>query len=169
MADIKAIKGTNGTTYSIVDRYSKWGGNNLAKNVFTSKAPSSYETCRTSLSENLIAGDTYTIQIWFTNSGRTAVCPYIGGGSYNVGAWQAITNNSTYCTWTFIATSQQAAASQYINIYASTTSGAQGSATLSGTFTVNKIKLEKGHKATDWSPCWEDIFTINDEELDVNI
>ena len=29
MADIKAIKGTNDTTYSIVDRFSKWGGYNI--------------------------------------------------------------------------------------------------------------------------------------------
>lgn len=169
MADIKAIKGTNGTTYDIVDRYSKWGGNNLAKNIPTTNTPSSYLSYVTNISQTLVAGETYTIQIWFTNSGRTAICPYIGGGSYNVGAWQAITNNSTYCSWTFIATANQATATQNINIYASTTGGTQGSTAISGTLTVNKVKLEKGHKATDWSPCWADIFTYASDTITMNI
>lgn len=169
MADIKAIKGTNGTTYSIVDRFSKWGGNNLAKNVPVSTAPSSYECARYNISDPLVANEVYTIQVWFTNSGRTAIAPYIGGGSYIVGNWQAINNNSNYIVTTFTATSDMANASQYINIYASTTSGAQGSATLSGTCTVNKVKLERGHKTTDWSPCWADIFTFGSETINVNI
>ena len=42
MADIKAIKGTNGTTYSIVDRFSEWGGYNLLKNVKRTTSPTSY-------------------------------------------------------------------------------------------------------------------------------
>lgn len=42
MADIKAIKGTNNTTYSIVDRFSEWGGRNLLKNVKRTTAPTSY-------------------------------------------------------------------------------------------------------------------------------
>lgn len=42
MADIKAIKGTNGTTYSIVDRFSDWGGNNLLKNVPKSYVSANY-------------------------------------------------------------------------------------------------------------------------------
>jgi hypothetical protein len=36
-----------------------------------------------------------------------------------------------------------------MNIYASTTGGTQGSTAISGTLTVSKVKLEKGHKATD--------------------
>ena len=34
---------------------------------------------------------------------------------------------------------------------------------------VGKWKLEKGHKATDWTPCYGDIFSVNGEQLNVNL
>jgi hypothetical protein len=40
---------------------------------------------------------------------------------------------------------------------------------VTGTFTVLKAKLEKGHKATDWSPCYKDIFSVTDTTLNVNL
>lgn len=63
MADIKAIKGTNNTTYSIVDRYSEWGGRNLLKNVKKTTTPTAYLAHAWNLSENLIQGEIYTIQL----------------------------------------------------------------------------------------------------------
>ena len=62
-----------------------------------------------------------------------------------------------------------ASANQFINIYGSNNSGTQGSTTVTGTFTVLKAKLEKGHKATDWSPCYKDIFSVTDTTLNVNL
>ena len=35
--------------------------------------------------------------------------------------------------------------------------------------TLTNLKWEKGHKATDWSPCYKDIFTVSGTELQVNL
>ena len=169
MADIYAIKGTDNTTYNLRDDYSVWGGENLLLNVKKTDAPSVYLAAAYNLSEPLVAGETYTLQYWFTNSGRTATCPYVGGGSLNIGSWVAITNDSTHYSYTFSPTASMASANQFINIYASTTGTTQGSTAISGTFTVTKAKLEKGHKATDWSPCYKDIWTVSGTELVCNL
>ena len=181
MADIKAIKGTNGTTYSIVDRYSKWGGNNLLKNIPKKYVSSDYDAYHLYFTENLVAGETYTVQLWDVNvyhsaktQAQTNICLYWGGGSIQLvnfnNCWTAQTNNyhADHLQATFTVTSANASGSgatnAWFNIYNSV---GYVSGTLS--MSIGKWKLEKGHKATDWSPCWEDIFTINDEELDVNI
>ena len=167
MADIKAIKGTNGTTYSIVDRYSKWGGNNLLKNIPKSQAATGYNFLQLNLTENLIAGETYILQLWdvVLDSNSSGIYIYWGGGSVQIGSGKKPTNG--YVTWTFTPNSANAsgngATNSWLNLY-NFTSGHSGQSC-----TVGKWKLEKGHKATDWSPCWEDIFTISGEELDVNI
>jgi hypothetical protein len=33
----------------------------------------------------------------------------------------------------------------------------------------HSLKLERGHKATDWSPCYKDIFSVTDTTLNVNL
>ena len=169
MADLNVIKLPNNTSYNISDNFSKWGGENLLKNIPKHTTPASYECASYYFSEPLIAGETYTLQVWFTNSGRNAIGGWVGGGSYSIGAMTAINDNSTYAKWTFVATSAQASANQWMNIYASTTGGTQGSTTISGTLTVSKAKLERGHKATDWSLCYKDIFTVSGTELQVNL
>lgn len=167
MADIKAIKGTNGTTYSIVDRYSKWGGNNLLKNIPKSQSTTSYNFLQLNLTENLVAGETYILQLWdvVLDSNSSGIYIYWGGGSVQIGSGKKPTNG--YVTWTLTPTSANASGSgatnSWLNLYNFTSGHSEQSCT------VGKWKLEKGHKATDWSPCWEDIFTINGEELDVNI
>ena len=167
MADIKAIKGTNGTTYSIVDRYSKWGGNNLLKNIPKSQATTGYRFLQLNLTENLIAGETYILQLWdvVLDNNSSGIYIYWGGGSVQIGSGKKPTNG--YVTWTLTPTAANASGNGATNLWLDLynfTSGHSGQSC-----TVGKWKLEKGHKATDWSPCWEDIFTINGEELDVNI
>ena len=167
MADIKAIKGTNGTTYSIVDRYSKWGGNNLLKNIPKSQATTGYRFLQLNLTENLIAGETYILQLWdvVLDNNSSGIYIYWGGGSVQIGSGKKPTNG--YVTWTLTPTAANASGNGATNLWLDLynfTSGHSGQSC-----TVGKWKLEKGHKATDWSPCWEDIFTINGEELDVNL
>jgi len=167
MADIKAIKGTNGTTYSIVDRYSKWGGNNLLKNIPKSQSTTGYNFLQLNLTENLVAGETYILQLWdvVLDSNSSGIYIYWGGGSVQIGSGKKPTNG--YVTWTLTPTDSNASGSGATNLWLNLynfTSGHSGQSC-----TVGKWKLEKGHKATDWSPCWEDIFTISGEELDVNI
>jgi len=181
MADIKAIKGTNGTTYSIVDRFSKWGGNNLLKNVAAAYNSAWYQAYQLDFTENLIAGETYTVQLWDVNvyhsaktQAQTNICLYWGGGSVQLvnfnNCWTAQTNNyhADYLKATFTVTSSQASGSgatnAWFNVYNSV-----GNADGTRSMSIGKWKLEKGHKATDWSPCWADIFTFGSETINVNI
>lgn len=63
MADIYAIKGTDNVQYNLRDDYSKWGGENLLKNIPKHTTPASYECASYYFSEPLVAGETYTLQI----------------------------------------------------------------------------------------------------------
>lgn len=198
MADIKAIKGTNNTTYSIVDRFSKWGGNNLLKNIPMSHNAATYNAYDLALTEALEDGMTYTLQLWDVNvahSGKTTatlgVYPYYCGGSVRFGGWKGTTyftdGHADYLWMTFTPyisgttiteggndTANPANAlahstvtnttNKYIRLYNSVPS-ASGTMNL----TVGKWKLEKGHKATDWSPCWVDMFTYENEQITMNI
>lgn len=182
MADIKAIKGTNGTTYSIVDRFSKWGGNNLLKNIPKSYSSGSYNAYQLNLVENLIAGEIYTAQFWDVNvyhsaktQAQTNLSIYWGGGSVNLFAfsncWTAQTNNyhADYLVKTFTITSAQASGSGATNLWLNLYNSV-GNADGTRSMSIGKWKLEKGHKATDWSPCWADIFTYDGSEtINVNL
>jgi hypothetical protein len=75
MADIKAIKGTDNVTYNLRDDYSKWGGENLLLNIPKSSSATAYLAYTLNLSENLIVGERYTLQLWgvtIAHSGKTA-------------------------------------------------------------------------------------------------
>lgn len=137
------------------------GRNLLLKSNATTTSPSSYLVMKYDISDygKLIANKVYTISLNFTASEeRKGICCYVGGGSLAVGAWKAISAAGTYTyTWTFTATSSMASASQFINVYCSTTGGGQGSTPIAGTCNVNWIKLEKGNQATDWTAAPEDI------------
>jgi hypothetical protein len=63
MADIKAIKGTDNVIYNLRDDYSKWGGENLLLNIPKSHDAASYLAYQLDLTENLIAGERYTLQL----------------------------------------------------------------------------------------------------------
>ena len=198
MADIKAIKGTNNTTYSIVDRFSEWGGYNLLKNIPSAHDATLYNAYDIPLIEPLKDGITYTLQLWDVNvahSGKTTatlgVYPYYCGSSVRFGGWKGTTyftdghadhlwmTFTPYISGTTITeggndTANPANAlahssvtnitNKYIRLYNSVPS-ASGTKSL----TVGKWKLEKGHKATDWSPCWADIFIYNNETITMNI
>ena len=73
MADLTTITLPNNSSYNISDDYSKWGGENLLKNIPKHITPTMYECASYYFSKPLIAGETYTLQVWFTNSGRNAI------------------------------------------------------------------------------------------------
>ena len=62
MADLNIIKLPNNTSYSISDNFSKWGGENLLKNIPRLHAENAYQAYGFDLTENLIKGETYTLQ-----------------------------------------------------------------------------------------------------------
>ena len=198
MADIKAIKGTNGTTYSIVDRFSEWGGYNLLKNVPSAHDATLYNAYDIPLSEPLEDGITYTLQLWNVDVAHSAkteatlgVFPYYCGGNVRFGGWTGTTyftdghadhlwitftpyvsgttitegsNNPANPTNALAHSSVINATIKFIRLYNSVPS-----ATGTRNLTVEKWKLEKGHKATDWSPCWADIFTYASNTITMNI
>lgn len=140
------------------------GGRNLlldSNGTGRLKDPSSYCCASYYISEYepLKSGYDYTITINFTASEeRKGILPYVGGGSYPIGVWRSIELDGTYTySWQFTATDNMASASQFINVYSSTTGIYQGSTSISGTCYINWIKLEKGNKATDWTPAPEDV------------
>ena len=201
MADIKAIKGTNGTTYSIVDRYSDWGGRNLLKNVPTAYDSSLYNAYDIRLTEPLEDGVTYTLQLWNVDVSHSAkteaqlgIFPYYCGGSVRFGGWTGtgyftdghadhlVMTFTPYISGNTITEGSNNGASpanalahssvttavdggyQYIRLYNSVPN-----ATGTRSMLIEKWKLEKGHKATDWSPCWADMFTYGSEQITMNI
>ena len=183
MADIKAIKGTNGTTYSIVDRFSEWGGYNLLKNVPKLYNSAAYNAYQWNFTENLKAGETYTVQLWDVDvyhsaktAAQTGISLYWGGSSvrlvgwYGTGYFTAETNNyhADYLVKTFTVTSANASGSGATNAWFNVYNSA-GNADGTRSMSIGKWKLEKGHKATDWSPCWADMFTYGSEQITMNI
>ena len=62
MADIKqAIVGS--TTYNLKDDFSVWGGENLLYNTQATNNPTAYQAHVINLSENMVVGQTYTLQL----------------------------------------------------------------------------------------------------------
>ena len=182
MADLNVIKLPNNNSYTVSDNFSKWGGENLLLNIPKAHVSTNYLGYQLNLIENLVAGETYTVQLWdvdIYHSGKTAaqhnLCIYWGGGSIQLINWgssffTAGTNNyhADYLEKTITITSAQASGSgatnAFLNLYNSV-----GNADGTRKMEIGKWKLEKGHKATDWSPCYKDIFTVSGTQLQVNL
>ena len=120
----------------------------------------SYQLARVALSENLVMGDTYTMQIWGTvgrsdKSGTAVFNVCWGGGSVALGT---LTPNSARDYWTLTFKAPTGAHNDknnsYIHIYNTVPVGASGTTYSSN---IIKAKLERGNKPTDWSPAPEDI------------
>lgn len=122
--------------------------------------PTSYFLARVALSENLVMGDTYTLQVWGTvgrsdKSGTAVFSVYWGGGSVPLGK---LTPNSARDYWTLTFTAPSGAhndkSNAFIHIYNTPPIGASGTTYSSN---IIKAKLERGNKPTDWTPAPEDI------------
>ena len=131
------------------------GGENLLQQFLIVNVPTTYNCYRIPLAENLIAGETYTLQLWgvkFTNTpaGGT-VAAYWGGGSNSL-TGSLTPNSSGYVVKTFTVTQAMADRNPdgkhwYINLYNSVPSDSKTARNM----TLERWKLEKGNKATDWS------------------
>ena len=188
MADIKAIKGTNNTTYSIVDRYSEWGGYNILPgtafwdcmankgNLIINGNEASISANNTNNKSEAIPcslGDVFTMSVDAKASGEKT---YQGGTNYFwlidllnssgsrvdyiVNPTTTLTTDWQRISWTFEITNSN------IKKF---TFGFRNYISSPPTVTMRHLKIEKGHKATDWSPCWTDIFTYANEQITMNI
>lgn len=140
------------------------GGRNLLLNSKegTLKNPEQYLCAAFELSEEFIAGEQYTIQCNATcSSEKKAMAAYVGSGSHPCASfdkWPVVEGENTY-VYTFTASESMVSAENYIYFYSSNNAGSQGSTTVTGTCNVNWAKLEKGNRATDWTPAPEDVET----------
>lgn len=143
------------------------GGRNLLLKSPRSYVSGNYDAYTLAFIDPLEIGQKYTIQLWdvdVSHTGKTAeqlgIFVYIGGGNANTGAnWQGTSyftdGHADHLTRTFTYTQSLHDASggtnKWLVLYNSVPS-ANGTKTMS----VGKWKLEKGDKATDWTPAPED-------------
>ena len=133
---------------------------NLLLYVPKSYAPTSYTAYQFNMSENLVANQTYTMQLWDVyvshsekTEAQTGVWVYWGGGSVGLFNWAGPTfytnGHADYLVKTFTVTSANASGSgatnSFLNIYNSV-------GYVAGTLNmkIGAWKLEKGSIATPW-------------------
>lgn len=109
------------------------------------------------LEERLIPGLTYTWSMKANlSSEKKAIGIWVGGGTYIAGDIQQKTSNGVYqCT--FVANTNHAVYNT-INVYCSNNTGTQGSTAVTGTCTIEWIKIEKGDTATPWCASKIDLY-----------
>lgn len=186
MADIKAIKGTDGTTYNLRDDYSVWGGNNLFSynglktrnqeltlNAYQNAGSFTQFTNSLQFDPSQTLGQRYTISFDIISpNGTTNVLLYNNNGHPKYFWFATVTLGSIGNTWThfsYTVTNAQYSGTQTastneqiwrrIEIYCPSKMGCK----------VRNIKVELGDKATDWSPCYKDIFSVTGTTLNVNL
>lgn len=131
------------------------GGTNLLKEIGALINPTAYNFARISLTEKLVAGQTYTFQVWgvyFSNTPNTSntVGVYWGGGNISLGTISSFSNGYGYVTFTPTAANvaHADASHYYFNLYNTVPSSSK---TARG-ITITQWKLEKGNKPTAWTP-----------------
>lgn len=124
------------------------GGRNLLLKSDIPVTNSSYPIQSYNMTEKMSASKTYTIRLWGTlGAGKTSFTPYLNGGSVSLGA---MTNNGdgTF-SLTFVGKDSGVTTGDFINIYPMPSGTVVNS-------TIEKIKLEVGNKATDYTKAPED-------------
>lgn len=126
------------------------GGRNLLREAYMSYCPSCYRLYQFNLTENLVAGETYILQFWdvLLDSNSTGLRAFYGGGEISLGAL-TLPDDNGYWSVTFTVNNVSPNAWIHVYNYPSGHTGANGS--------IGKWKLEKGNKATDWTPAPEDV------------
>ena len=147
------------------------GSRNLMLTPEVSYTPTAYSAYDIKLTEDLLADQTYTLQLWnvdVSNSAKTAeqlgIFVYYCGGSVAFGSWLGtnyFTNgHADYLSLTFTPTTAKVTHSNVVNalykfirLYNSDSNVTDATRNMS----VGKWKLEKGNRGTDWSPAPEDV------------
>ena len=158
------IKYTNpaSTVYTTAYCDSSWeaineiqiGGRNLLLDSAVEYSNTNYPTHIYTMSEKMSADETYTLRVWGElGEGKDYFGAWLDGGNISLGI---LTDNGdgTYSR-TFTGKTGTKNPST-INIYPVPSS-------VGATSTITKIKLEKGNKATDWTPAPEDTAMSIDE------
>lgn len=158
------IKYTNpsSTVYTTAYCDSSWeaineiqiGGRNLLLDSAVEYSNTNYPTHIYTMSEKMSADETYTLRVWGElGEGKDRFGAWLDGASISLGK---LTDNGdgTY-SMTFTGKTGTKDPSEF-RIYPVPSS-------VGATSTITKIKLEKGNKATDWTPAPEDTAMSIDE------
>lgn len=131
------------------------GGRNLWKNSKSEKSSEDYNVTNIYYADNIISGEKYTVSLQAKVSTVNNACKLgvqMNGGNNNVGYFPNLTTE--YKKYSFTFTSPiNASTSQYSGLYFYPDSSRNGVRVY-----VKELKLEKGTKATDWSPAFEDSY-----------
>lgn len=209
MSDIKAIKGTNGTTYNLRDDYSVWGGENLLSysDVYCYNTAQNAYFDKTNYIKSGIVTYARPAQknegFYITNNAKYELnTPYIVHFDVQDTA-NAITDFFIYKNGAAMGIQTADSAVWIDGVYADTfdvtinclltdgskhhidcyfTPTAESTSTYKGLIlqlfkgtttafnaTISNLKWEKGHKATDWSPCYKDIWSVSGTQLIYNL
>ena len=154
----------NGIVYASSD--------SIAKNLLIDtlkdigKTHTSYNIADYNFSESLVSGNKYTIIAKvITSSEKHGVCFYHSGGSYQMGAWQPISENGIY-NITFTANSNMASQTSgsghgYCRVYVSNNNATtQGSTAVTGSANVEWIKIYEGEADSMWTPNESDSYFV---------
>ena len=164
-------------------------GRNLLKTTEAVYTPTGYAIYDIYLTEPIESGQQYILQLWdvdVSHTGKTdstlGINVYYCGGSVTFGGWGGtdyFTNgHADYLKLTFTAYSSGTTVTSGGNMAPSPTNNALAHSSITGATSnyiriynsapsvdgtknakIGKWKLEKGNKATDWSPAPEDVYT----------
>ncbi len=135
----------------------EFGGTNLLSRGLTVNNPTAYNFYRIPLFEKLEAEQEYTLQFWGVqlDSGSTGIGVYWGGGSNKLISTNLTPDDAGYIKVTFTVTTAQASHSQAANLWLNLYNYVNGHA--GSEATIERWKLEKGNRATDWSVAPQDV------------
>ena len=156
ISNAKIERGNIATAWS-PSPYDMAVGTNLLRYAPKSKTPANYQALQLNLTEKLVKGQTYTLQLWdidISHTGKQAselnVSVFAGGGNNLLATLTGFTNgHADYKVVTFTVSVNPNQPTHldnlWLNIYNSVPN-ASGTLNL----TIGSWKLEKGNKATEW-------------------
>ena len=157
-ARVKIERGNKPTDWSPAQEDIDIPGTNLMRYAPTTKEPTAYLAYQIPITEKLIIGQTYTLQLWdinISNSAKQAselnAAIFAGGGYDMLCNVTGYTNgHADYKVVTFTVSTSIARPADldnlYLNIYNSPSQVSGATMNL----TIGRWKLEKGNKATEW-------------------
>lgn len=155
-ARVKIERGNKPTDFSPAQEDIDILGTNLVRYEPTFANPVSYAAYRIPITEKLIMGQTYTLQLWdvnISNSGKQAseLCAaFYGGGGWNELCNVYVNGHSDYVTVTFTVSTNPARPADFDNLYLNVYNSPSQVSGATMNLTIGKWKLEKGDKATEW-------------------
>ena len=154
-ADLGGFKTTVSSTYATKTEFDglKIGGRNLVLNSYPNETSNAYGFASRQLAVQLEAGVTYTASAnGRVIDGTGMLLIYVKETGWKDGAFQKITSK-TDTTVSFSFT-PNISGTYVMQSYSYVSQGVRG-----GNVHINWYKLEKGNKATDWTPAPEDYST----------